>query len=126
MAPVGRPRASAQRALPLLLVAAAVACVLIALRLIPAIPLLADVGPQPAVIVNDYRATVVVRHCAATCATTTGVATLPAGRELKAGAPSSDPWLIEDSSGRPIGCLTVTAAGQRLSVSHAGSCPETG
>ena len=119
-------RAPVQRALPLLLVAAAVACVLIALRVIPAIPLLADVGPQPAILVNDTGRTIVVRHCAATCATATGSATVPAGRELKAGSPSSQPWLIEDSSGRTIGCLSVTAAGQRLSASHASPCPETG
>jgi hypothetical protein len=113
---------SAGRAVPLLLLAAAAACVLVALRVLPEVGAPADLG-RTAVIVNDTAATVVVSRCPAPCTTGSGPVTLAPGGDLRAGPPGAADWLIEDVRGRRVGCLAVTAAGGRRLVSEAGPCP---
>jgi hypothetical protein len=115
---------SAQRATPLLLLAAAAVCVLVALRLLPPLTAPADLDRRAAVIVNDTASPVVVSHCPKSCAGVSGGVSIPPGQELRAGPPSSAPaWLVEDPQGRPLGCLTVRTAAERLPVSRAGPCP---
>ena len=116
---------SAQRATPLLLLAAAAVCVLVALRVLPPLTAPADLDRRAAVIVNDTGSPVVVSHCGQSCASARGAVSVGPGRELRAGPPSSTPvWLVEDSQGRRLGCLTVKAAAERLPVSRTGSCPD--
>lgn len=114
---------SGRRAVPLLLLAAAAACVLVALRVLPEVALPGDVERTPAVIANDTAAAVVVSRCSAPCATGRDAVSLAPGRELRTGPPGAATWLVEDTDGRRLGCLAATAEGQRLTVSRAGRCP---
>jgi len=106
--------------LRLFLLGAAIVCALIAVRLLPAVSTPDNLGPRPAVIVNDLGYPVVVVHCTATCPAGGGTGLAPA-QELRAGPPGAR-WRVDDALGAPLGCLTATAAGERLSVSHAGPC----
>ncbi len=103
-----------------LLLGAAVACVLIGVRLLPAISTPDSLGPRPAVIVNDSTGAVLVAHCDQTCPA--GGTTVAPAQELRAGPPGAR-WRVEDGSGATLGCLTATVAGERLLVSHAVPCP---
>ena len=114
---------SSRRAVPLLLLAAAAVCVLVGLRLLPDVAVPADLGRRPAVIVNDGASDVLVSRCAATCSGEGERTALAPGRDLRAGLPGGAAWLVEDSRGRRMGCLTATGAGERLPVSRAGPCP---
>lgn len=104
----------------LALLATAVVCALIGLRLLPAFATPENLGPRPAVIVNDTATTVVAVHCTTTCPITGGTRIAPA-QELRAGPPGAR-WRVEDAAGAPLGCLAATAAGQRLLVSNAIPC----
>jgi len=104
----------------LLILGAAVLCALIGFRVLPAVSAPADLGPRPAVIVNDSQAPVQVVRCAGPCPATGGV-TLASGQELRAGPPGAR-WRVEDALGAPLGCLVATSAGQRLLVSRASPC----
>lgn len=105
----------------LLILGVAAVCVLIGLRLLPAVSPPGDLGPRPAVIVNDSGAPVLLVHCDGSCPATGGTALAPA-QELRAGPPGAR-WQVEDALGAPLGCLMATAAGQRLLVSTAHPCP---
>ncbi|MDQ6692503.1 MAG: hypothetical protein M3Z13_07020 [Candidatus Dormibacteraeota bacterium] len=105
----------------LLMLGAAAACALVWLRFLPVLPLPADLGPRPTVIVNDSAVAVLAVHCRDSCPAAGGV-TIGRERELRAGPPGGR-WRIEDVGGTPVGCLTATAAGQRLLVSQAKPCP---
>jgi hypothetical protein len=107
--------------LRLLLLGAAVVCALIAVRLLPAVATPDTLGPRPALIVNDWSNAVFVVHCSATCPAGGGTALAP-GQELRAGPPGAR-WRVDDALGVPLGCLAATAAGERLLVSHARTCP---
>jgi hypothetical protein len=96
-------------------------CTLIGLRLLPAVSTPDVLGPRPAVIVNDLAFAVVAVHCSSTCPVSGGTTIAPA-QELRAGPPGAR-WRVEDAVGAPLGCVTATAAGQRLLVSRAGACP---
>jgi hypothetical protein len=106
--------------LRLLLLGAAVVCVLIGVRLLPALSTPDNLGPRPAVIVNDLGGAVAVVHCDATCPAGGGTRLAPA-EELRAG-PAGARWRVDDALGAPLGCLTATSAGERLLVSHAVPC----
>jgi hypothetical protein len=94
--------------------------VLIAFKVLPSFQTGTDLSRQPAVIVNDGGAPVVVAHCDdSACAGTSGRATVAPGQSLRVGGGQ---WVIADAGGGRIGCLTA-AAGQRLPVSRAGPCP---
>jgi hypothetical protein len=103
-----------------LLFGAAIVCVLIGVRLLPAISTPNSLGPRPALIVNDTAGAVVVAHCYQTCPAV-GTTVAPA-QELRAGPPGAR-WRVEDGSGATLGCLTAAGAGERLLVSHAVPCP---
>jgi hypothetical protein len=95
--------------------------VLIAFKVLPTFQSGADLSRQPAVIVNDTTAPVVVAHCDdSACSRTSGPATVAPGQSLRVG---SGRWLIEDSQGARAGCLAAVSAGQRLLVSRAEPCP---
>ena len=111
------------RPVPLLLLAATAACVLIALSVVPEVTLPADAGRPAAVIVNDTAAAVVVSRCGAPCAVGGDRVALAPGGELRAGPAGAGTWLIEDRDGGRIGCLVVSASGERLPVSRATPCP---
>ena len=97
----------------------AVACVLVAFKVLPAFQTGTDLSRQSALIVNDTSAAVVVAHCDdRACTSTSGRASVLAGHSLRVG---SGQWVIEDSGGRRSGCL-MASAGQRLPVSQAGAC----
>jgi hypothetical protein len=107
----------------LIVLGAAVACVLVALRLLPQTQTATDLGHPPAMIVNDTSATVVVAHCGAGCAGTSGSVTLRPGQSLRVGVTArADDWAIEDNEGTRLGCLTATSSAERLAVSEAGPC----
>src|SRR5207245_8263746 len=113
-------------ALRLVLLAAAAACLLVAIRLIPAIRTGSELGLQPAAIVNDTTAPVLVARCVRTCAhPDQGVEVVP-GHSLRAGAtPGQVEWLIESQAGDRIGCLAPpppSHAPATLRVSRAGPC----
>jgi hypothetical protein len=112
-----------RRAVPLLLLAAAVVCVLVALRVLPYISLPADVGQPAAVIANDTTAPVVVSRCSTACVAGSARVTLRPGQDLRAGPPGTTTWLVEDERGRRVGCLMAMTSGERLLVSRAGPCP---
>lgn len=115
---------SVQRATRLLLLAAAAVCVLAAVRVLPPLASPADLDRRAAVIVNDTSLPVVVSHCSEACRSLNAGVSLAPGQELRAGPPGRDPaWLVEDSDGTRVGCLTVRAAAERLPVSRAGPCP---
>jgi hypothetical protein len=107
-------------ALRLLVLGAAVVCALIGIRLLPAVATPDNLGPRPAVIVNDLGGPVVVVHCNRTCPAGGGTTVAPA-QELRAGPPGAR-WRVEDALGASIGCLRATTAGERLLASHAGPC----
>ena len=99
----------------------AAACVLVALKVLPGIQFGADLGRQPALIVNDTATAVTVARCTdAACSRTTGGAVVAPGGELRAGGGRST-WVVE-ANGARLGCLSATP-GRRLPVSGAGSCP---
>jgi hypothetical protein len=108
--------------LRLLLLGAAVVCALVGVRLLPAISTPDNLGPRPAVIVNDLGDSVVAVHCNVTCPTAGGT-TLAPGQELRAG-PAAARWRVDDALGTPLGCLTAISAGERLLVSHAVPCSQ--
>jgi hypothetical protein len=98
----------------------AVACVLIALKLLPGFQTGTDLSRQPAVIVNDTTGAVVVAHCDdQACAGTSGRANVAPSQSLRVG---SGQWVIADAGGRRLGCLAA-APGRQLLVSRAGLCP---
>jgi hypothetical protein len=99
----------------------AAACVLVAFKVLPGIQLGADLGRQPALIVNDTATAVTVARCAdAPCSRTVSGTVVPPGGELRAGGGTST-WVVEVDGAR-LGCLSA-APGRRLPVSGAGSCP---
>jgi hypothetical protein len=104
----------------LALSATAVVCALVGLRFLPAVATPDNLGPRPAVIVNDTSVTVVAVHCTATCPLMGGTRIAPA-QELRAGPPGAR-WRVEDTAGAQLGCVAATAAGQRLLVSRAVAC----
>jgi hypothetical protein len=106
--------------LRLLLLGAAVICVLIGVRLLPAISTPDTLGPPSAVIVNDTAREVLVVHCGSSCTAKGGTRIAPA-QQLPAG-PMGARWQVEDSFGAPLGCLTVNSPGERLLVSRAIFC----
>jgi hypothetical protein len=112
-----------RRAVPLLLLVATAACVLVALDVLPEVTLPADAGRPAAVIVNDTAGAVVVFRCGEPCATGRDPVALAPGRELRARPASAATWLIEDRDGGRIGCLVVSESGERLPVSRATRCP---
>lgn len=105
----------------LVIFGAAIVCALIGFRVLPAVSPPGDLGPRPAVIVNDSTAVIVVVHCDGSCPATGGTTLAPA-QELRAGPPGAR-WRVRDARGVPLGCLTATAPGERLLVSRAGPCP---
>lgn len=111
-----------RRVVPLVLLAAAVVCALIGLRVLPQVTLPTVAGQRPAVIANDTGAPVVVMRCATTCAGGAERVTLAPGHDLRAGRSGGGSWVVEDTGGRRIGCLVVPA-GARQPVSRAGPCP---
>jgi hypothetical protein len=111
-----------RRAVPLVLLAAAVVCALVGLRVLPEVRLPTVAGQRTAVIANDTAAAVVVSRCEATCGAGAERVTLAPGQDLRAGPPAGSSWLVQDPGGRRIGCLAGTA-GARLAVSRAGPCP---
>jgi len=103
------------------MLAAAAACVLVALRVLPAISPPSDLGPPPTVIVNDTSGAVVAVHCVDVCPTGGGAAIRP-GSELRAGPPRGR-WEIRAPTGTVVGCLAAHRAGERMRVSQAPPCP---
>jgi hypothetical protein len=106
--------------LRLLLLGVAAVSALIGFGVLPAVSTPDNLGPRPAVIVNDLVDAVVVFHCNLTCPTGGGTTLAPA-QELRAGPPGAR-WRVDGALGAQLGCLTATAAGERLLVSHATSC----
>jgi hypothetical protein len=113
-------------ALRLVLLGAAAACVLAALRLTPAIRTGSEVGVQPSAIVNDTAAPVLVARCVHGCADPDQPVELVPGHSLRLGATSGPlEWLIESRAGDRIGCLAAPPpahATATLRVSRARSC----
>src|SRR5207237_6200155 len=107
----------------LIVLGAAVACLLVGLHQLPQILTATDLGRPPSMIVNDTPATVVVGRCTAGCSATTGRVALRPGQSLRVGAAArSNVWAIEDNDGARLGCLTATSGAERLAVSSAGPC----
>jgi hypothetical protein len=102
----------------LVLLLAALGCVLVALRVLPAVSAPSEV--RPAVIVNDTANAVVAVHCGARCPTGNGV-TIEPGRELRAGPPPTR-WQLRTPAGEALGCVSGTSPGQRLPVTQATPC----
>src|SRR5207248_10912539 len=97
----------------------AVVCVLVAFKVLPVFQTGTDLSRQPALIVNDTSAAVVVAHCDdRACTSTSGRASVPAGHSLRVG---SGQWVIEDSGGGRTGRPTAPA-GPRLPGADAGAC----
>ena len=96
-----------------------------ALRLLPAPQPGAEIGKPAASLLNDTSQPVVVMRCRRTCALPDQPAQLGAGRSLRIKPGSATEWVIEDSAGTRLGCLTATAGGNEavtLYVSRAGGC----
>ena len=110
------PRAALTR---LVLLVAALGCVLIALRVLPAVSVPSEL--QPAVIANDTESPVVAVRCGARCPSGNGV-TIEPGRELRAGPPPTR-WQLRTPAGEVLGCVSGTRPGQRLLVTQVSPCP---
>jgi hypothetical protein len=89
---------------------------------LPEVTLPSVAGQRSAVIANDTGAAVVVSRCEATCAGSAERVTLAPGHDFRAGHSGDGSWMVQDTGGRRIGCLVVSA-GARLPVSRAGHCP---
>ena len=107
----------------LVVLGAAVACLLVGLHQLPQILTATELGRPPAVIVNDTSGPVVVGRCTAGCRDTTGRVALSSGESLRVGAGRPSVWTIEDNDGARLGCLTAGSSTERLAVSGAGPCP---
>jgi len=97
----------------------------VALRLLPAPQPGIEIGTSTSSMVNDTTRPVVVLRCLRTCTEPDQAAQLSAGRSLRIKPGSAAEWLIEDSSGTRLGCLTMTAGRTEavtLYVSRAGVC----
>jgi hypothetical protein len=106
----------------LIVLGAAVACLLVGLHQLPQILTATDLGRPPATIVNDTSATVVVGRCTAGCSGTTARVALRPHESLRVGAAGANVWAIEDNDGARLGCLTAISGAERLAVSSAGPC----
>lgn len=100
---------------------AAIACLLIAFGVVPALKTPTELAPASTVIDNDTTHAVVLVHCSAACPASGGTTVEP-GHELPAGPPHVT-WQVRTAAGDVVGCLSATAAGQRLPVSRTTACP---
>jgi hypothetical protein len=107
----------------LIILGAAVACLLVGLHQLPQILTGTDLGRPPTTIVNDTPATVVVGRCTAGCTDTSDRVSLRPHQSLRVGAAARpNVWAIEDNDGVRLGCLTATSSAEPLAVSSAGPC----
>ena len=96
----------------LALLSAIVVCALIGFRLIPAFAPASGLGREPALIVNDTAAPVVVFRCLPSCAAATGGVSVARGASLRLGG--NGEWVIESPAGERLGCIdTAVATGRQ-------------
>lgn len=104
----------------LTMLAAAIVCVLIGLRFLPAFNPPAGLGRDPAMIVNDTATPVVVLRCVPSCAGATGGVTVSPGASLRLGGVVG--WVIESPAGERLGCIDTAVATGRLPAARWAAC----